>query len=781
MAEEKSLKIGVKVDDKNAKRLNASLLDTAKVAEKLQTTVKNLTGEFAKLDKELVNKVKDLKTFKDAIVETDKALQAMLNKLSGNKNVRAGMVNNIFGNMARGTQAGSNSSMSGTGMVPRYVQNQAQQASQPTIMNMASLGGSPTNPMFVAIVGGGGGGRRNDNDDTNTPEGRRNRMSQGMAVGGFQAIAGAANFVQDVLKTGQLNNLAQVQQGRGSMMRRLGGGDVSDLYFSERFKNQDTQANLTRNIDIASGQTAIKGGRMATAGANVAQAMAGINPENGGMGMPIVGGIRQLFKEAGGAITAEGTGQDFVTEMRKMEEAREASKMTRPEHQMMLEALQAQAGARMQAARATGGRGGIDMLAGYGYDPGEAAGFLSSLGGRVGATAMMGAGGQRGIAQTSANLEMRGLDRDAMGALSGGLYSSRLNVGKNEADRLRSANSELEKILKNAFVDGIKDAAIGQEVAEGVMRGIRGPGGSLLDPAELARILSQGGGTKADIESRQAGLDITGKSLTQNPLLQAIGMEKMKQIMGPDFDMNVGLALQRASPMELASGGSKELQALLGGGADGAAKAKELSKNYLKEGILSPAVKFLTQGTGASATKARSGLDAAGGDLGKFLSNPDNLSLMAGILGQVGVSGDFTQREGFLESARNLMQGDIASRGALPGKQGGVFLKQKSLGTRVQNQALSKLFEKDDQGNMPNLNAVNSSLDKSMSFFAQLQGMKPDQFTNYTEAAAILMKLVDHIAGKKDDLQETARKLMKKVDEQITKAEAKAGGKSKFQ
>lgn len=804
MADDKSLKIGIKVDDKGTKVLNSSLKDTQKQADSLKVSISKLTAEFVKFDKELANKVKDLKKFQDALKETDRVINnTMKNMASAGRGmgggrgggsgggglgfplggINWGWGNNYggpAGNLGSGggsglaTQRGINPYTGSSGGTNERFMGNAQRVDMP--------GGSASTPMFVNVVGGGGTG-------SGTPgagdDAQRSFARIGAALLSLQAISGVAGFVQE-LKTGQVNNLAQLNSPRGSMMRNMIGGDFSDAYFMNRYKGEGGLKNAALGLDIAGGTAAMKTESGANVGADVLKAGATgaiggglFGTLFGGIGAApgaLLGGLGAAISTAVSGIFGEtkktGFGTYEVNEMQTQEQQRESFKRMHPEQQIMLEQIQSQAGARYALDKALGGRGGqaVGQGIGYGMEAGEAAGFFGGIANRFGATATMGAGGQRGFGATALDMGARGFQPEAVTEFLGAAYNNRSNLGKDTAERLRSANTELEKIITKAFTTGIEDAALGQEIMEGVTRAMMG--GGMGEGSVLASFLAGGANsTKQDIRNRETGLSVTAQALQENPYFSTRSAGALKKAMGADYDQDVMLALRRATSAQRL-GGSDEAAALLGGGViDEASRAKARKYgNIVQRSEIEDAIDW----TALSGNKtARDLLASFGGDKEKFLRDPRGRNLAATLMGNIQGTGDLNSRVGLIEATYSP---GVDIGGKMPGQQGGI--SRATLAKQAELKAVSwaKIGEADrnekgefildEKGNKKysNREAFDKSLKEATLMFDSLGKIDGASFESYKKTADVLMNLVNYLALKHDAVEAGVLKVIEKVN-----------------
>lgn len=785
--EGKSLKIGVKYDDKGMKSIQTSLKSVEKSSEDLNKSITKLNTGFTNLGKGFDNIFKGLKDFKKEIGDLGKDIEKQ------NVSIKAYTQNITALNRAL-TRYGK---VSGRSSATNQAAGNSTGGPPTTPLGTPQLGMSAQMPLFVQIVGGGGGGGSPEGgggggtivpgpagtasfapNNKLTPE-EKSAMSAGKFLNKAGSFISSSAALYQQFKTLPMTNLSSVQGFHGDMMRRLAGGDFYDM------------AVLNRSRGEAASAIAGTGGTGALGMMALGNAIQG-----GGQGLvsgkSAAGGIYGMGSAVTDYFKMKASGGDKVIEANNFKTALEAGRGMNPFQGMMFSQLAETAGVRLNTSRRTGGRQGtaFGVGGGYGLEMGEAGGFFSNLSNRFGASAIMGSSettrqlkgkdpnisqrdydlmgmmgmearmrqGEKfsslddyrkktgeyvtktknfkGIGQAALDLETYGFDRDLMG---GALGNISMGVGGDRANAGEQANKKLEEILRKAFANGLKDVALTENIVSAISNSAIGPGGALSNVEQLGFAYSGGlnkNSSMLNVQSGISGLSEIGTMTNANPLLNAVRYERAKRSLGGNQDQILTMALANASPEELI-GNSKELDTLFSSAGIGKDEASKIRKEGL-DSIFEPAFSMLTSGNTSLGKKLREGAEKAGG-MRNFFKDAKNRDLYAPYLRQ---SGLVNSQESGAEGLRVYAYADeqAANPNAPIGtKTGdGLALAQKRSTANIQNQIMAEQYKPE------NIKAFMDAFKSGIEGFKQLKDIEPG-FDAATEAIAALEQLVKTI------------------------------------
>ncbi len=266
--EDRSLKIGMKFDDKGAKSAGTSLGDLKKKTDDFNKSVGGLNKTLKSLNVELKLKVKDFSALSKEIEKTGKTFQSQIKDVTAYTKALESLNKALGANtrtaQGRGRGKGGASVIGGVAMP---------NAASTVGGGGFGAGSAPSNPVFVTMVGGGGVGNQllpmpggGFANATGPGRGGRNGGGPGNWINGGNTVnagnwpggvghgqfnlpryqdmkmtaqmgAGAADFFQSQ-KLISAQNHAGVKGVRGGMLKNMIGGDFTDVLALTMMNNE---------------------------------------------------------------------------------------------------------------------------------------------------------------------------------------------------------------------------------------------------------------------------------------------------------------------------------------------------------------------------------------------------------------------------------------------------------------------------------------------------------------------------------------------------------------
>ncbi len=409
MADDKSLKIGMKFDDKGGKAAAQSLGDLKKKTDDFNKSVGGLNKSLKSLNVELKLKVKDFGALTKEIEKTGKTFQSQI------KDVTA--YTKALETLNKALGANTKSASRGRGRGATVSNGVATPTAATTAGGLGgNAGGAPSNPIFVTVVGGNGqsngsgqmlplpgGGYQNANSrrrnawingGTNVAAGN---WPGGIPHGSFniprhQDVKVGANVGKEIanyfqeMKLLPAQNQAGVRGFRGNMMKNMMGGDFSDALALQIMNSEGKSAYDKFGGTKLLGASSFLGGVSGTA--------AGVP---GGLPGVIGGGLKGMADASKMSMFG---GKDKI-EADTMGAGIGAVKEMNPEKMMIFQNLLQNSQAGLAASRRLGGMGVGSAWAGVGagMGPQESWQYLTQGANQFGAQVMMGGeGGSKQVA-----------------------------------------------------------------------------------------------------------------------------------------------------------------------------------------------------------------------------------------------------------------------------------------------------------------------------------------------------------------------------------------------
>lgn len=799
--EGKSLKIGVKYDDKGMKSIQTSLKSVEKSSEDLNKSITKLNTGFTNLGKGFDNIFKGLKDFKKEIGDLGKDIEKQNVSIKAyTQNITAlNRALTRYGKVSGRSSAGNNQGGANatTGVPPT------------TPLGIPQLGMSAQMPLFVQVVGGGGVGGSGNGPGGGGVGGGGNIIpgpagtasiapntkltpSQVSAIYAGQFLNKAGSFISSAASTYQqfktlpMTNLASVQGFHGDMMRRLAGGDFYDM------------AVLNRSRGEAASAVAGAGGTGALGFQALGNAIQG-----GGQGLVsgkgLAGGLYGMGSSVTDYFKMKASGGDKVIEANNFKTALEAGRGMNPFQGMMFGQLAETAGIRLSTSRRTGGRQGsaFGVGGGYGLDMGEAGSFFSGLSNKFGASAVMGNrvaidsepspvinnkpikpyNGPDAVAGLLGNygynapppsmkeylakmdpiaanggkkrysgfkgIGQSALDLETYGfdrdLMGSALGNISMGIGGDKANSGEQANKKLEEILRKAFANGLKDVSLTENIVQAISNSAIGPGGALSNVEQLGFAYAGGLNKNSSMLDVQSGISGLSEIGSMTNANPLLNAVRYERA-----KRSLGGNQDQILTMALANaspeeliGGSKELDTLFSTAGIGKEESQKIRKEGL-DSIFEPAFSMLTSGNTALGRKLREGAEKAGG-MRNFFKDAKNRDLYAPYLRQSGLVGS---QESGAEGLRVYAYADDQAanpNAPIGAKTGdGLALAQKRSTANIQNQIMAEQYKPE------NLKAFMDAFKSGIEGFKQLKEIEPG-FDAATEAIAALEQLVKTI------------------------------------
>ncbi len=685
-SDEKSLKIGVKFDDKGGKAASNSLADLKKKAEDFNKSVGTLNKSLKTLNTELQAKVKDFKALSTQMTATG----TIFKNQTKDVNAYTAALTKLNAALRNTTKAGKTSGGTAT-----IVAGVAQPTSAATVSGLG-IGNSAANPLYVTIVAGGGGGGAGGGQLVPVPGGgggvlvpgnRRANISPqylsaaNIARSGLGAVGGVAQYYQSSKLT-DVQNMGAVAGLRGGISGRMMGGDFSDAMALTIANNAKYSIN-----EHQGGTNASALGSWAKGGQNIINGTVG-GAAGGGPAGALAGFAGGLAKAGGGLMDNAFFGGKNREEAETMMGGLQAVKDINPVQMQIFQNLMSHSQAGLKADRRIRGRAAQSMWAGVGQgmSPEETWQFMSQGADKFGAGVMMGetktsskmvatgkmipdpnnvaqpgsiqsAGeaaayakeverrlatgtwntkpemalrttttGTEGIGGAALRMQSKGLNRDTMVGLMGG---SQANLAGNDSTRSSQVIKMFEQAMSIGVSKGLTDPQVLEALGSAIGANVAASSGIGQNP--YASILTQGmsnvNQNPALIANRAEGMEAFGQGIQGNNYLKNFDMRNTNKQLGGHASIGRLMNLQEATPAELMTQynpeGTSKLDIL------GFSNEQRLTnlKNKVKLGVNSVA-------NMSNDPEIKDMLKQAGGDPLKALKNPHFAQLISTLGGK---------------------------------------------------------------------------------------------------------------------------------------------------
>lgn len=609
MADEKSLKFGIKSDDKGLKSFNSSLKDLKKGSDELNKSFSLLNKSFADMGKSLKDIGKGLGSFKkdladlskdagkqakelEKYIDTLKKLNTALNAnrrpgASGSRASSTGTSN--FGFTGASTAGGGSSPSQ-----PLYVHIVGSNVGMGGSVGGGGMGGLPPGAQIVPAPGGGfivlppGGGPGGpgrgtpSNKQGNQPGMDFSNALRQLGVG----LASVGSMVQSAKLSG-FQNAADIRRTRGQIFNRMLGGDLSDVLAFQRAN----EFNFSANAKFG-GTKGIMAGQVG----NVFSSIGGGGQQGltqGGAGMGVAGatagagtGLFEALKKDPRAVEA-GVVQSGIDLMKQLN----------PEQLAVFQHFTANAQGMLGANRRLGNNAMQAAGAGAraGMMPAESWNFFTGGANKFGGMTMMGEkdriektrmleirpnsvyqapganfvtreekiSGFKGLGARALDLQRKGFDANQMIDLMGTM--STMMTGKG-ADRLDRSEKILTNAVSTGIQKGIQDVQTLEALGSAVADAMTGVGGMSTagQGGMLANLLTAGmnadTATPQAIQQRMQGFQEISGGVSNDPFLFSRNMARTRGTLGAGAGIAQTKALANAPISDLLAG-SDELSA----------------------------------------------------------------------------------------------------------------------------------------------------------------------------------------------------------------------------